>query len=236
MVLSLSPFPGEIEVSSEWFSKLKEYDSLSKMRIKHLASIGEQKDRVSKLEEKFNAAHLHVNSLREKNIEIKQNLHEFDSKIKIWQQQKDRIFEDAKIQAFAAQIETAENEGLNLLELLESNEAEIAQDQQFMEGLRKTISEIESESLNEIDKLQGEVSNLDLRLKLILEELPSEYSQTLIKLNLKNLAYGSFTRIQAGSCYFCRYKLSRIEESEVDSARLLKTCPQCTRIFLPYGT
>jgi predicted nucleic acid-binding Zn-ribbon protein len=51
----------------------------------------------------------------------------------------------------------------------------------------------------------------------------------------KNLAHGPFTRIDQGSCFLCRYKISRVEESEIDMQKALKICPQCSRIFLPYG-
>ena len=106
----------------------------------------------------------------------------------------------------------------------------------FLSGLEKTYLEIEVEVKAEISEHQKGIEQSQMRMKLIEEELPADFRSTLERTLKKNLAVGSFTRIDQGSCFFCRYKISRTEESEIDMQKNLKVCPQCTRIFLPYGT
>ena len=96
--------------------------------------------------------------------------------------------------------------------------------------------EIESEVAEEKGKLEKELHSISLRVDLLKEELPSDFRQVLERVSARKLAHGPFTRIEGGSCYFCRYKISRLDESEVDMQKQLKICPQCSRIFLPYGS
>jgi predicted nucleic acid-binding Zn-ribbon protein len=206
------------------------------MRIKHLASIDEQRSRVKKLEERLIASAVEVERLQKELVTHRQELFQIDSRIKLLQQQKDRIFESDKIASYQSQIEELEDKGLELLTLQENTEIDIKDQHQFSSGLQKTINEINGEAQDLMDKDLNEVKNLDMRLNLIVEELPENFKSLLTKLLSKNLAHGPFTRIESGSCYFCRYKISRLDESEVEGARMLKTCPQCSRIFLPYGT
>lgn len=227
-------------MSAEMFSKLKELDSLSKMRIKHLAAKSEQDDRLSKLTGRQNDALLIIEKLKQENQIHKDALFEVEKKIKTLQQQKERLMEIAepeeRIAVFNAQIDEREEKGLLLIEAIEKNEAEINDQKQFLIGLAKTMEEISQEAQEISATEQKAVENLDLRISLLEEELSPDFRHLYQKVRAKNLSNGPFTRIETGSCYLCRYKLSRLEESEIDTQQKLKQCSQCSRIFLPYGS
>jgi predicted nucleic acid-binding Zn-ribbon protein len=227
-------------VSAELFLKLKELDSLSKMRIKHLSALSEQEDRLSKLTARQNEAYLQTEKLRQDNQTKRHELFEIEKKIKSMQEQKQRLIDigesGSKVDSYLAQIDEAEEKGLLLLELLEANEGEIKDQQQFLAGLTKTITEISGEAQEIKAQEQRELENVELRMRLLEEELPPDFRALYHKTVSKKLAQGPFTRIEAGSCFFCRYKLSKMDESEIDAQQKLKVCHQCYRIFLPYGS
>jgi predicted nucleic acid-binding Zn-ribbon protein len=239
MVILLSSKLGENEVSVEWFLKLKEFDSLSRMRINHLKLIKEQEDRLSALEEKQKEASLRTVKLKQDHHELQQKLYETEKKLKQSEEQKQRLIDiggdESKIKNFEKEAMEAEEQGLELLSQIETNEVELTEVKQFMEGLKKTTDEISHEVNEEKNKEQKELDQIEMRLNLIREELPEDFRRILDKTVAKNLAIGPFTRIESGSCFFCRYKISRTDESEIDMQKGLKTCPQCSRIFLPYG-
>jgi predicted nucleic acid-binding Zn-ribbon protein len=227
-------------VSVEWFLKLKEIDSLTKQRSKQLLAQNEQNERLAKLKDRLNQGNLQTATLKKTHIELLQTMSEVEKKLATASQQKQRVLDiggaDQKVQEFGQEIERLEEQGLELLQSLEASEQELQENKTFLIGLEKTIQEIQQESQVEVEALESEIKNLDLRILLLKEELPTEFKNILEKITGKNLAHGPFTRIEQGSCYFCRYKISRLEESDIDMSKSLKICPQCSRIFLPYGS
>jgi predicted nucleic acid-binding Zn-ribbon protein len=226
-------------VSVEWFTKLKEIDSLSKMRINHLKKKSEQEDRVSKLNEKRHERLKLIEELKQNSVSIRHELGDLETKLKTASEQKQRLIDlggdDAKIARFSSEIETLEERGMELLQKDEDISVEINSHKEFLQGLEKTIHEIETDFQPKLQEIDKEISAINLRLGLLRDELPVDFRTQLDRTTSKNLAHGPFTRVEQGSCYFCRYKISRIDESEIDMQQKLKTCPQCSRIFLPYG-
>jgi predicted nucleic acid-binding Zn-ribbon protein len=230
----------ENEVSVDWFFKLKEIDSLTKMKTNQLKAKQEQEARVSKLNDRRQENVLQTAKLKQDLIATNTEMAEVEKKLKNATEQKQRIIDiggdDKKIALFTSEINQLEEKGFEFLTRLEEIETEMSDNKTFLAGIEKTIKEIEDEGREEIDKILIDITNIDLRLKLLLEELPDDFRSLLIKVTVKNLAHGPFTRIDQNACYFCRFKISRIEESEIDMQKNLKTCPQCGRIFLPYGS
>lgn len=236
----LSPKSKENEVSVEWFLKLKEIDSLTHMRNRHLKTKGEQVDRVSKLNDRRQEGVLQTAKLKQELVSVNQEMAEVEAKIKTASEQKQRLTDigsdENKIKNFTSEIAHLEDKGFEYLNRVEELEKELHETKTFLTGLEKTIEEIKGETSEEIKKIDAELSNIDLRITLLKDELPQDFKTLLEKTLAKNLAQGSFTRVEQGSCYFCRFKISRIEESEIDMQKGLKICPQCSRIFLPYGS
>lgn len=227
-------------MSLEWFSRLKEYDSLSKARLSHLSAIRDQDDRMLALEKRREEKLAQLSILKADYVRHQQELLELENKMKILNQQKERWIDqggdDAKKILMEEEIAKLEDQGFQFLELLDANETDRKDAQTFIEGVGKTISEISEEAKSEIAKHHDSIKQLDLRLEGILDLLPAEFKDLLMRTLKKNLAHGPFTRMDNGSCMFCRYKISRMDESEIDMQKKLKTCPQCSRIFIPYGT
>lgn len=227
-------------MSLEWFSRLKEYDSLSRSRLGHLNSIKEQEKRTLALSTRQSDNLAQLSVLKSDYIRLQQSLHEIEQKMKIQAEQKQRWMdsggEEKKRLAMESELSKLEEEGFQLLQKLDENEVERRDIQTFLQGLEKTITEISKEVKDEIKKFVGQIEQLDLRLVGLMEILPPEFKDLLLKLLKQNLALGPFTRIEKGTCFFCRYQISRVVESEIDMQKLLRQCPQCTRIFIPYGT
>jgi predicted nucleic acid-binding Zn-ribbon protein len=227
-------------VSVDWFIKLKEIDSLTKMKNGHLKAKAEQEERIKKLSDRKDESLLQTAKLKQSLISINSEMADVEKKLKTSSEQKQRVMDiggdEKKIVGYNSEIESLEEKGFELLGKLEETENELADTKTFLSGLEKTMKEIEDEGQSEIFKINNELNNICLRVNLLLEELPSNFKDLLVKTTAKKLAHGPFTRVDQGSCYFCRYKLSRLDESEIDMQKNLKTCNQCGRIFLPYGS
>ena len=227
-------------MSAEWFFKLKEFDSLGKMRIKHLKEIGEQQDRLAKLNVKRQDQIDESSELRSELLSVQQSYFEAEKKMNTCEEQASRLQDvggdEKKIASIKNEASELENSLFALLEKTESIQASLSEKKTFLTGLEKTYKEIESEVNDEIKAQQAGIEQADMRMDLIKMELPKEFQDTLDRTLKKNLAVGSFSRIDKGSCFFCGYKMSRTEESEIDQQFKLKTCPQCSRIFLPYNS
>lgn len=227
-------------MSVELFFKLKEIDSLTKMRNNHLRAKSEQQNRLSKLNDRRQESVLQTAKLKQDMSSINNDLLEIESKIKTASEQKQRLMDigadEKKISSFVKDLDDFEEKGLNLLGQIEEIERDLNDSKKFIDGIDKTIQEIGGEVKSEVVKIDAEMANIELRIDLLMDELPSDYKALLQKVSAKNLAHGPFTRVEQGSCYFCRYKISRMEESEIDMQKNLKTCSQCSRIFLPFGS
>jgi predicted nucleic acid-binding Zn-ribbon protein len=239
MWLLLSSKTKENEVSVEWFLKLKEIDSLTKTRNNNLRAKSEQESRLSNLNDKRQEAIAQTAKLNQELISINQELSDLEKKLSTASTQKTRLSEmggdENKIKTFTSQIEELETQGLILLDRQDQIHSEQVDAKTFLQGLEETFQEIEEEVKLQNNLHNQEIKNLEQRISYLMEELPDEFKNILIKITQKNLAHGPFTRVEQGSCYFCRYKISRIDESEIDMQKNLKTCTQCSRIFLPYG-
>jgi predicted nucleic acid-binding Zn-ribbon protein len=227
-------------VTADWFLKLKEFDSLEKMRISHLKAIKDQEDRLKHLNVKRQEQQKVQEILKAELHSLQQAYFETEKKLKICEEQASRLKDlggdSDKIDRYQKDAATLEDDLFAILEKIESHQESIQEKKTFLAGIENTIQEIKSEVEAEIKEHSKAIEQLELRLKLIKAELPSHFKDALERTLKKNLALGPFTRVDQGSCYFCRYKISRIDESEIDMQRALKFCPQCSRLFLPYGS
>lgn len=224
----------------EWFARLKEYDSVLRSRLERLNSIKEQELRLQTLEAKKTERMAQLGELKSEFVSLQGELKTLEEKIHTLAIQRERWMEqggdDARREKMESEISSLEDKGLEILGKIESQTEVIKDAQTFIDGVGKTIQEISEEARFEITKDQDAIRVIDHRLESLLSLLPDDFRGTLERVQKKNLAHGPFTRIENGSCLFCRYKISRMEESEIDMQKSLRTCPQCSRIFIPYGT
>lgn len=222
------------------FAKLREFDSLSKSKQKHQSIIQSQNERLTLLNKKREDNHLRINQLKKEMTVNQSLLAELEAQIKSYSEQRQRIIDyggdEKKAAEFAEKLEAIEERGLDILSLIESLENELEDARTFDQGIGKTIEEIGAEVSETVSKEQKEITAIEMRLNSLQDELPPEFKDRLKRVLDKKLAHGPFTRIENGACYMCRFKISRVEESEIDMQKQLKNCPQCTRIFIPYGT
>lgn len=227
-------------MSLESFSRLKEYDSLSRERNRLRETIKDQEARITSLNSREESSLAQLSNLKDDYVRLQQELQDLEARLKLLNQQRDRWIdqggEEGKRKAMETEISVLEEKGFSLLEELEKNEIERKDARTFLDGLARTMEEIKAEVDEENVRHREAISNIDLRLSGLLDLLSPEFKDALERTLKKNPAHGPFTRIENGSCFFCRYKISRIDESEIDMQKRLKHCPQCGRIFIPYGT
>jgi predicted nucleic acid-binding Zn-ribbon protein len=224
-------------VSINWFLKLKEIDSLTKMRGEHLKALIGQDDRLTKLYNRQHDSHLQTVRLQKEMFTLQQSMHDVEQKLKLYQKQRTNLMDIGESgKKYDIQIDDVEGQGFALMAEIEKNENELKDLAEFSTGLERTINEITHEATIIKSEEEQAIKNLNLRLSLLEDELPSHFKEMYKKVSQLNLPRGSFTRIEDGSCYFCRYKISRLDESEIDMQQEIKQCPQCRRIFLPYGS
>lgn len=226
-------------MSAEWFVRLKEYDSLTKMRLSHLKAIDEQELRLKNLNVKRQEQLQLAEEAHARLRTLEQTFFETEKKMKTSEEQAQRLRDiggdDSKIKTFVQDAAQLEDKLFVMMNEQEKIQSEVEDSNTFLRGLEKTISEIKLEVDEEVADQKQKVAQAEMRIKLIEDELPSDFKSVLDRTIKKNLALGPFTRNENGSCFFCRYKISKLDESEIDMQKLLKTCPQCSRIFLPYG-
>ncbi len=224
-------------MSNERFLILKEIDSLLRMKIKHEKFIEEENNRLTKLNKKLAESAEKLQIIKKSIFELQNVIYEIEKKLEVLTKQKINLFSVGKdTLSLDQEIEKLEFKGLEFLEDIDKLKIEENDYQTFQLGLKKTIEEIKLDVEQNVAAESKSLENTILRISLGLEGIPAHFKDTFQKVYIKNLSHGPFTRNENGWCYFCRYKISRIDESEIDLQQQLKQCPQCSRIFLPYGT
>jgi predicted nucleic acid-binding Zn-ribbon protein len=198
----------------------------------------DQEARLSKLTERQKTAECQTAKLRQELISITNDLADVEKSLKNASEQKQRLIDiggdEKKINNFSQDVEKYENKGMEYLSKIDELEKEIADQKIFINGIQKTISEIAQETKHEIEIIDQEIKNIDFRLNFLTSELPDDFKNIYQRIVSRKPAHGPFTRTDQGQCYFCRFQISKMDESEIDAQRILKTCSQCGRIFLPY--
>lgn len=227
-------------MSREAFQKLREIDSLMKMKNKELSLVKDQDDRLSRLEQQKTARLEQKDQDKKLYIQTQQNLLEMEAKLKTASQQKERLSQyspdDPKLLELAKTIEDQELLGFELISKIEELELLMKDSDSFLKGIEKTITEISAESLEICTAHLNEVKNLDLRISLLEIELPENFQSVFKRLLTKNFMHGPFTAIVNNQCMFCHSSVSKVEESEIDTKFMITHCKQCGRLFLPYNS
>ena len=209
------------------------------MRGSYLKSIQEQQERLTKLELRRQEQLREITEFKNEHSELQQSYFEAEKKMNTCEEQASRLKDvggdQEKIANFKTEAAALENTLFEMIERTEEIQNTVDEKKTFLAGLEKTYQEIKDEVASEITENQKSIDQATLRIKLIEAELPPDFRGVLERTLKKNLAIGSFTRVDNGSCFFCRAKISRTDESEIDLQKQLKVCNQCSRIFLPYG-
>jgi len=209
------------------------------MGLKTQSSITEEEARLTKLQEHKSLRLTQINELQHQYSEFSRIYHEKEKDLNMNESQAKNLQEmggdENKIKVFLQKAGVLENELMELIESQENIQTEIKDHKTFLSGLEKTMAEISSEVSANIGQQTSELAQYKMRMELLFEELPENFRNAIKRVLAKNLAHGPFTKNENGSCYFCRFKISKLDESEIDVQRILKHCPQCSRIFIPYS-
>lgn len=167
------------------FLILKEIDSLSKMRITQLNAKTDQEERLKKLNDKRQGIEFEISDAKKQIVANRGQLDATEQKLKVAVEQKQRLIDmggdEGKIAIFERDINFLEDQGLEYLGLIDEAEQKITELKTFLSGLERTLDEISQEVREETSKMGEEIKNIDLRLELLMEELPSEFKTLLDK-------------------------------------------------------
>ncbi len=202
------------------FFRLKEYDSLGREAQGLAEKMEEGLRRLKRLEDELLARRTQLTERTAARGQLKHQIAELERRL---------------AQRLSPEVmDQLENQGLELLSALGELESLIADDNTFITGFTQTIQSIQQEVTEENQRLTQARSNLLERAQLLRPQLPDGWAETHAKIAQKKPAHGVFTRLTGLTCQFCRYSVSKVFESEVDTQFQLKSCASCGRLFLPY--
>lgn len=140
---------------------------------------------------------------------------------------------ESSIKHCEEKIEEFENQGLELLDKIESYEEIVSNCESFLKGSAETLTEINLEVEAYAKSHQVEIDRLDSRISLLMKSLPPAFSDRIKRVFERNIAISSFTRIVGDSCEFCKFTLNKADIINVEDKLQLKGCQSCGRIFIP---
>ena len=202
------------------FFLLKEYDSLGRAALAAQAVMDEELARLKRREGELAERTALMQTRIAQNREMNHRMAELDRLMK------QRLSPEA--------ITLAEDEGLQILIEQQQLESLIEEDRTFIAGFEKSIKEIQAEANSKIAAAQIELKRAQERQLLLAPQLPEGWLVRYQQILAKKPAHGVFSRILELKCQFCRYSVSKIVESEVDTKYELRACGSCGRLFLPY--
>jgi predicted nucleic acid-binding Zn-ribbon protein len=202
------------------FFLLKEYDSLGRAALAAESLKDEELARLKRREGELAERTAHLEAREAQNREMNHRMAELDRLMS------QRLAPEA--------LARAEEEGLNILVEQQHLELLIEEDRTFIAGFSQSIAEIREEVNSKIAAAQLEQKRTQERQASIAPQLPDGWLVSYQKIAAKKPPHGVFSRIQNLQCQFCRYSVSKIVESEVDTKCELRSCGSCGRLFLPY--
>lgn len=234
-------------MSAEHFKIIKEINSLSTKRDSLNSEIAEQVKRINFIESNRLKRQDELDSKSINLKDIKAQLQNTENEIAKLQAMLDKdkanlnsVFTDEQLKSLELAIQTneeklvpLEEDGLNLLEKIDCLEQEIKEAVSFLSGSEETLKEITQEVDAFNESHNKEISILDNRIHLLLEQLPVNFKDKVTSVLEKKIKISSFTRIQANKCEFCKYSLSNVDVSNIEDKLQLKSCTGCGRLFMP---
>lgn len=234
-------------MSSEHFKILKEINSLSSSEASLIQKIAQEEKRLDQIVELRKQKELKLKSLEDekKNISlegqrIEKDLSKLHSDLDRDKTNLSSIVTEESLKNLENQIADKERkieilEELAYSQLEKSDEIDnnISDHNSFLEGSLETLSEIQVEVDKETSKLNEEITKIQNRINLLLEEIPPQFKSLYERVKLKDIKTSVFTRIKNGSCEFCRFQVSANDKINIEDNLQLKTCSSCSRIFIP---
>lgn len=237
-------------MEKESYRIIKEISSLHTHKQKLIAETnneGGRLDKILKMEEERAQKLTEDQTLRgELSIELTQvenSIATLSSQLEQTQANKNNVFTEDEISAFEKQSEhlsselsLKEEQGLELLEKIESLEAEINDAKTFLTGIQETKIEIQDEILADNKPLLDQTKNIDTRIENLFKELPQKIQPKIHDLLNKNLKYGPTAQIENDHCSICKMGLSKMKVQEIEKSLHFHCCEGCERVFIPVSS
>lgn len=128
------------------------------------------------------------------------------------------------------QFEARSNE---VIDQIDECEKQLDEAQEFEKGSLDSLNSLKQEVAEIVGQKQQEKDRLSHRIDLLLDEIPENFKASYKKVAAKKLKYGPFSSLKNLQCNVCGFKVSRTLEVDVEENFKLKTCPSCSRIFIP---
>jgi predicted nucleic acid-binding Zn-ribbon protein len=172
--------------------------------------------------------------------ELELNIHSLENNIAKLKSQINMVKNEKELTSITHEIEHSqkkladlENQYFELTEQSENLLQNIQDNQNFINGSKATLAEIEKDVTTIIEENQKEISNYQKRIEALLEiEKPGNrkiYLETAKKFQTTSPC--SF--IAHKNCSACRINIDSVTVANVEHARSLEFCPSCGRILLP---
>lgn len=232
----------------EHFHTLKEIQSLHRHIEKHLQQISSEESRINKLlqqknsrqqdlehtEDKLKAINANISEIEKINQQLYQTISQADlnyNSIKN-NQELDRFKKQQD--ELKLKKDECDQRLFQLYEVQDELETSIKDSKTFLQGIKKTLEEINVEAQKLILEDQKSIQNYEHRVSLLVESLPKPFADRY-QLVFKKMKLSSITIINGNTCGACSFLISKLQISQVDKGNL-ECCPNCSRIFLPYRT
>lgn len=237
-------------MNKENFRVLKEIVSLLQELEKRDVLISEEKTRITRIEEmRKDAAHkieqseIALKSFKERLLKVEQDIDSLatsieraDNALNMAKNEKEAELSQRQKEENTLRLAEADSEGFSLMEKLEEEESIINEKEEFLSGSQKTLTSISSEVEENNKPLMKEQEGFKGRILTLRETLNEMTLSKLDKVLKKKLTHGPLTKIESNSCFICGFKLTKVDQDQIEQHLKLKSCTSCERIFIPNST
>lgn len=234
----------------EQFKILKEISSLLDKNHQLQQSLNNERHRVVKIESLRESRQNELQASQEKLKNLMSEENQIENKLAHLQSQLDQakghlnqLQTQQQIDALNKEINNSEEkialleeDGMLILEKIDSLESSINDTVTFLEGSLESLLEITKEVDKESEELENQIRNLDHRIDSLMQELNPIFQNKLKTALSKKIPMSLFTRVSSGHCDFCKLALNRLDIENIEKKLTLTTCNGCHRIFIPVSS
>jgi predicted nucleic acid-binding Zn-ribbon protein len=230
----------------DFYSYLVDINSLDNVIKRHNAEIEEELKRLTFLEQQKENKNELLNEATERHQELKTQQVEkekllFDIDHKLEQNSNHQLAAKTTKEVETLEHEKShleveknilENNILEMIEEVDNLDQKIAECDEFLGGLAKTIVEIETEVETFRHNKEKEIRQLEKQIEGLLCEIPSTVIEDMTKTREKYRFHNFVTYLDGSVCHHCKFKNSPVECDIVTKQNRHMHCGGCKRILI----
>jgi|GEM_PF-2002317 predicted nucleic acid-binding Zn-ribbon protein len=234
-------------MSLKGFENLREVESLLKVEKQHLDTIEGHRQRLSMLDnriaekqEKVEELHKKIDALKKQLNSNENQIEQYDSQIEKSVIAVDRAQNQQQAEASEKQLnnlnlhkDELQELTLNLMEDLETLEAEFEENQVFLKGAHETRKDVLKEVESDTSKEEQKLKDLKERIQNLLSITPDFLVQAFNRSCEKHRYQHPLTYLTERKCHYCRYTPESSLYNELERADEAFLCRGCRRLFTP---